>query len=715
MDYLSYGISKSEYEKIISLLGKEPSRIELALFSAMWSEHCSYKSSKKHLKKLFSKSPRVITGFGENAGVIDLYEGERVAFKMESHNHPSKIEPFHGSMTGVGGILRDIFAMNARPIALANYLCFGEKNYHLTKSLLKGVSRGIGGYGNCIGIPTVTGHTEFDPSYNENILVNAFALGVYGPNDKVMTSKNTEVGAWIVYVGAETGRDGIHGASMASESFSEDKENKQSTVQVGDPFYGKLIMEGCLEVMRSDLVLAAQDMGAAGLISSSFEMASKAELGMALNLDKVPLRDSTMTPEDILLSESQERMLLICSPDKYPSIKKTFENIHLPCVVIGEVIENCEVQLQWKGKQIACIDPRILTDKAPEYDRPYEHWSHSNKVDKKEQTCFKVPDANSHLLRILKSAQGCSKEFIYNQYDQRVGSSTARDCSFPIGVIRLPFSNRFLGIALGGRSHILKTDAALGGQDSIAYPTIQLACYGFESLAVTDCLNFGNPEKKEIMSEFVASVEGMSEACRAFKSPLISGNVSFYNEFSDQNIIPTTATGLVGLNPKTDGLLPMSYFQKKKEAIYLIYLHQSSVSGMSSQLLGENLCYEGELDLDKINKWLHHLICISNEKEIQSIRMVGKFGLSYTLSRMTIPKGIGAKISSSLDPFQERLYEIVMTADVSEKKIFENKLQQLSLDYIELGETGSSSLSYNKDIKLDVKDIKRSYFESLVE
>ena len=462
-----YQFSKEEFQRIVSLLGREPLSIEQALFSALWSEHCSYKSSKIHLKKLPNSSPRVVTSFGENAGVIDLGKGERVAFKMESHNHPSRIVPFHGAMTGVGGILRDIFTMNARPIALAHYLCFGDEKYPITLSLVDGVVRGIGGYGNCIGLPMVTGKTEFHSSYNENILVNALALGVYEPEDVVMTSQIKDVGALVVYVGSRTGRDGIHGASMASESFGEEKK-QQSTVQVGDPFFGKLLMEACLESMKKNLVLTAQDMGAAGLISSSFEMASKGNLGMVLHLDQVPLRDSTLNPEEILLSETQERMLLVCSPQKYPELEKVFNRWKLPIKVIGEVISQREMKLFWKNKELTSIDPHLLTEKAPEWNRPYNKWSFPHQTSQKEKTFSEVSHPKETLIQILNSPEGCSKRPLYSQYDQRVGVRTAWDCSDPMGIIQLP-SKRFLSIVLGGRPHLLEKDAFIGGSDSIFF------------------------------------------------------------------------------------------------------------------------------------------------------------------------------------------------------------------------------------------------------
>ncbi|MGE0528935.1 MAG: phosphoribosylformylglycinamidine synthase subunit PurL, partial [Bdellovibrionales bacterium] len=402
-----YRLSHAELELIEKLLGRRPQGIEWALFSALWSEHCSYKSSRLHLKKFAFKSARVVQGIGENAGVIDLGQGEKIAFKMESHNHPSYIEPYQGAATGVGGILRDIFTMGARPIALANYLCFGEPGAPRMSSLVEGVVSGIAGYGNCVGVPTITGQTEFHSSYNTNILVNALALGLFRGDDPVVTSSARGPGNWVVYVGAKTGRDGVHGASMASESFAEDSATKRPTVQIGDPFFEKLLIESCLEVMRKDLVVAIQDMGAAGLTSSSFEMAAKGGVGLRLELDKVPLRDTSVGPEEILLSESQERMLLVCEPKKFQAIQDVFHHWGLDACVLGEVTAGPEVELWWKGERLCRIDPKLLTENAPLYDRPYTLWEPKYKVRSVSESPV-LP-----LEKSLSSIQGTSRSWIY--------------------------------------------------------------------------------------------------------------------------------------------------------------------------------------------------------------------------------------------------------------------------------------------------------------
>ena len=694
-----YGLSLAEYEKIVSLLSREPLKIELSLFSALWSEHCSYKSSKIHLKKFSYKSNRVIASFGENAGVIDLGEGEKIAFKIESHNHPSRIEPFHGAMTGVGGILRDIFAMNARPIALANYLCFGDLNYPITKKLLEGVVQGIGGYGNSIGIPMVSGKTYFHSSYNENILVNALALGFYGPEDEVVSSSADCSGAYVVYVGARTGRDGIHGASMSSEAFSSTGESKQSTVQVGDPFYGKLLMEACLESMKRKLVLASQDMGAAGLISSSFEMASKGNCGMELYLDQVPLRDSTMNPEEILLSESQERMLLVCLSPNYSSLKKIFDKWGLECKKIGEVTKKRNMNLYWEEKLLTSIDPLLLTEKAPELKRPFKKWDFPNKSKNSSDTLSSVKEAGQALLSLLKSPEGFSKEFIYRQYDQRVGSKTAWDASFPMGIVELPYTKRFLGLALGGRPRLLECDAFEGAKDALIYPALKLSVRSFEPLSFTNCLNFSNPEKIDVMSQFNAVTEAMAETSQKLSIPIVSGNVSFYNESSEKGVIPTPAIACVGLKLKKDSSFPKPFFDQEGSSVYLIYLHQCF---FKNTLLSKDLSFSGNCDVSKVNTWMHKLISLSHSA--LEARVVGNLGLAFTLVQMSM-KGTGVFIDCGLDPFQERLYEVIFTSSKKNKRDFESRLKALDLSYLEIGETKKNHFSYSDKIQLPLKEI----------
>ena len=730
-----YRLNDEEYQSIETLLNHTPSRLELALFSALWSEHCSYKSSITHLKKLQFDSARVVSSMGENAGVIDLGEGEKVAFKVESHNHPSRIMPYHGAATGVGGILRDVFIMNARPIALANYLCFGDPSVQHTAELVDGVVRGIGGYGNCIGIPTITGATHFHSSYDENILVNALAIGYFGPTDRVMTSKATGSGNLLVYAGARTGRDGIHGASMASESFESDTQqvDNKTCVQIGDPFYGKLLMEACLEVMKKNLVVAAQDMGAAGIVSSSFEMISKGKMGMNLYLDKVPLRDSTMTAEDILLSESQERVLLLVAPEHYKSVEEIFKKWGLSVCVIGEIKKEQQVELFWGENSLLKIDPKYLTEKAPRYDRSFQKWRAKNKVTNKEQTVvygktIEKKNGAEVFMLLLQNINTATKRFIYDQYDQRVGAKTIKDCSFPIGVLRLPHSGRSLSLRMGGRPHIMRMDSFEGGKDAVYEPAIQLALRGFQPLAVTDGLNFGSPEKESIMSQFVACVEGMALASRSLGTPVVSGNVSFYNETKGEAISPTPAMGMVGLGQVikhsaelSDSVLPTNL--KAGTGIYLLSAHQLFYQGALSELsMGKekkSSVFYGSLDEKLCKDFVQGLFEISRKHPALSARVVGKFGLLYSLSRLLMGNLAGCfsaenvkgiKINTNYDPFQERLYEVVLVLKDEEVSLWEKYFTKRVGDKIKLEKLGELSdepfLCFNKEIRLSRTDLK---------
>lgn len=679
-----YRLNATEYQKINDLLGREPEGVEWALFSALWSEHCSYKSSRRHLKNFYSKSDRLVSGFGENAGVIDLGEGERVGFKMESHNHPSYIEPYQGAATGVGGILRDIFTMGARPMALANYLCFGKPTAKRMQTLVQGVVHGISGYGNCVGVPNISGQTEFHDSYDENILVNAFALGYFGEKDTLVTSQAKGVGNWVVYVGAKTGRDGIHGASMASESFegSADQpvdESKRPTIQIGDPFLEKLLIESCIEVINSNLVVAIQDMGAAGLTSSSFEMASKGGVGFDMYLDEVPLRDSTMTPEDILLSESQERMLLVCEPKKFEAIKEVFSRWNLEATKIGEVIKDRKVNLHWHGEVICSIDPDTLTENAPNYDREYaKDFKTTNLLDPKNfKTETQSNVSEDDVDQIFSSLQLAPKNWIFDQYDQRVGARTARDCSEPVGVVVLPESKRSLGIVLGCRPYVMRASGYLGAQDAIYYPALELALKGLEPLAVTDCLNFGNPEKKNVMTDFVATVEGMSEACESLKTPVISGNVSFYNETRGQNITPTPSTGIVGLGGSPDAL-PCSHFEQENDVIYLLSSTKKvSFSGKWAELKSKPHWISHALDVPSTAEFISGVLTIAQSGLIKASRVVGAFGILPTLVKMSTDK-LGAELDISASRcLQENLYEAIVVVSQADVGAFESSMLKL--------------------------------------
>lgn len=693
-----YRLSQGEYKRVCDLLGREPQGVEWALFSALWSEHCSYKSSRVHLKKFAFKSPRVLQAMGENAGVIDLGQGEKVAFKMESHNHPSYIEPYQGAATGVGGILRDIFTMGARPIALANYLCFGEPTAPRMQTLVEGVVSGISGYGNCVGVPTVTGQTEFHSSYNNNILVNALALGLVCGDEPIVTSPARGVGNWVVYVGAKTGRDGVHGASMASESFGADSASKRPTVQIGDPFFEKLLIESCLEVMQENLVVAIQDMGAAGLTSSSFEMAAKGGVGLRINLDQVPLRDSSVGPEEILLSESQERMLLICEPAKFEAVREVFHRWGLDAQVLGEVIKGPEIELLWNKEVICKIDPKLLTDHAPMYERPYNSWSPKRKVERLTSA------GTQSLTSRLESAEGTTREWIYRQYDQRVGGKTVRDCEDSVAIQRLP-SGRGLGLVLGCRPYIMRLDAQVGGYDSALYPALELSVKGFEPLALTDCLNFGNPEKPEIMTEFVTAVEALAEASRVLDAPVISGNVSFYNETSNGNVTSTPATGMVGLRANI-AKIPHSQFVTEGEEILLWRLPGVTLNASANEFVGE-------LDPESVERWLEEMRMLVNKGTVTSTRVAGKFGLGYTLYRMCTAQ-LGARVekgdwAGDLPPWQtESLYEVVLTGSAGLIKEVQAVAERTHSKVWRLGHVAKDQLILDKDV-MDLKTLHSTY------
>jgi phosphoribosylformylglycinamidine synthase II len=551
-----HGLSPEEYERVLHALGREPNLTELGIFSVMWSEHCSYKSSRVHLKKLPTTAPWVICGPGENAGVIDIGDGQAAIFKMESHNHPSYIEPYQGAATGVGGILRDVFTMGARPVANLNALRFGRPDHPRMRHLIAGVVAGIGGYGNCVGVPTVGGEVNFHPAYDGNILVNAMTVGV-ADTDKIFYSAASGVGNPIVYVGSKTGRDGIHGATMASADFSEGSEEKRPTVQVGDPFTEKLLIEACLELMASDAIVAIQDMGAAGLTSSSVEMASKGGVGIELDMNAVPVREQGMTPYEMMLSESQERMLMVLKPGREAEAEAIFRKWELDFAVIGTVTEagpdGGHMVLKWNGEVAADIPLAPLADEAPLYARPhlsrdeYRAWAQVKPLgDLPEST-----DIVADLLSLMASPDLASRRWIWEQYDQKVGGDTVQPPGGDAALVRVHGTDKALAITTDCTPRYCYADPYEGGRQAIAEAYRNLSAVGATPLAVTNCLNFANPQRSEIMAQIVFCLEGMSEACRALDFPIISGNVSLYNESKATGggsaILPTPAIGGVGL------------------------------------------------------------------------------------------------------------------------------------------------------------------------
>jgi len=541
-----HGLSEDEYQEVLKIMGREPNLTELGIFSVMWSEHCSYKSSKKWLKTLPTEQPWVICGPGENAGIIDIGDGDAIIFKMESHNHPSYIEPYQGAATGVGGILRDVFTMGARPIANMNALRFGEPDHPKTRHLVHGVVAGIGGYGNCIGVPTVGGECEFHPSYNGNILVNAMTVGL-AKADNIFYSAAAGVGNPVIYAGSKTGRDGIHGATMASAEFTEDSEEKRPTVQVGDPFTEKLLVEACLELMATDAIVAIQDMGAAGLTSSSFEMASKGGMGVEMNLDAVPQREENMTPYEMLLSESQERMLMVLKPGKEDLAEAIFRKWELDFAVVGKLTDTGHMVIRHKGEVVADlpIDPLALA--SPEYDRPWVKTPERPVVGAADIDSGK--DIINSLKALIGGPQLGSKRWIWEQYDHMVMGDTM-SVGRPGGdaaIVRVHGTEKAVSITSDCTPRYCYADPVQGGRQVVAEAWRNLTAVGSQPLAITDNMNFGNPERPEIMGQFVGCIEGMREACDTLEFPVVSGNVSLYNETNGQGILPTPTIGGVGL------------------------------------------------------------------------------------------------------------------------------------------------------------------------
>jgi phosphoribosylformylglycinamidine synthase subunit PurL len=639
----NHGLKLEEFDNIKKLLKRDPNLLELGIFSAMWNEHCSYKSSRIHLKKLPTKGKQVIQGPGENAGIIDIGDDDAIVFKIESHNHPSYIEPYQGAATGVGGILRDVFTMGARPIALLNSIHFGSPSHIKTKSLLNGVVSGIGGYGNCIGIPTVAGEIKFNETYNENILVNAMAVG-HVKKDKIFYSKAKGLNKSVVYVGSKTGRDGIHGASMASAEFDENSEEKKPTVQVGDPFTEKLLMEACLELMKDNSIISIQDMGAAGLTSSSVEMASKGLLGIELELDKVPCREENMTPYEMMLSESQERMLIILEDGKEKDAKKIFDKWDLDFVIIGKTTDTNNLTLKFKNKIEGEIPIEALATKAPIYNRKWVKKNPQKKeVELKNLKKIKIEDA---LIKILSSPNHSNKSWITSQYDQMVMCDTVQKSGSDAAVIRIHNKDKAVAVSVDSSANYCKSYPVIGGKQIVCENWRNLVAVGAKPLAITNCLNFGNPENPEIMGEFAECLEGISEACEFLNYPVVSGNVSFYNGTNKKNIYPTPVIGGVGLIKKLSNPINHNF---KKENSNLILIGKTFGHLEQSCFLKENY---------SINEGMPPQINLINEKNngdallklfdknlILSSHDVSSGGLIVALSEMSLNSEYGARVN----------------------------------------------------------------------
>ena len=564
-----HNLTDDEYKKIVEILGREPNLTELGMFSVMWSEHCSYKSSRVHLKKLPTTGPRVLQGPGENAGVVDIGDGLCVVFKMESHNHPSFIEPYQGAATGVGGILRDVFTMGARPIALLDSLRFGGLDTPKNRHLMKGVVAGIAGYGNCMGVPTVGGEIVFNDIYSLNPLVNVFCLGI-AKKDKIFLGTAAGVGNPVIYFGSKTGRDGIHGATMASDSFDDESEQKRPTVQVGDPFQEKLLLEACLELMAGDLLVGIQDMGAAGLTSSSCEMASRAGNGMELDLTHVPRREPGMTPYELMLSESQERMLMVAKAGKEDECIAICRKWDLDVAVVGTVTGDGILRVKDQGKVVAEIPAKSLADDGPRYERPYQPPAYQDMLTNLNYDILPdVKDANAALLLILESPTIASKRWVYHQYDHMVRTNTMVRPGSDAAVVRVKGTNKAVAMTVDCNSRYCMLHPYEGARIAVAEAARNLACSGAEPIGLTDCLNFGNPERPDIMWQFVLAIEGIKDACERLAVPVVSGNVSFYNETNGLSIYPTPMLGMVGLIEQADQAMTQWFKQDGDDIILL--------------------------------------------------------------------------------------------------------------------------------------------------
>jgi len=712
---IDHGLKKDEYKKICDLLKRVPNITELGIFSAMWNEHCSYKSSRFHLKNLPTKGKNVIQGPGENAGVIDIGDDDAIVFKIESHNHPSFIEPYQGAATGVGGIMRDVFTMGARPIANLNSIHFGSPQHKKTKNLLRGVVHGIGGYGNCMGVPTIAGQTSFDESYNGNILVNAMTLG-HVKKDKIFYSKAAGLGKPVIYVGSKTGRDGIHGASMASASFDDKIEEKKPTVQVGDPFTEKLLLEACLELMAGDSIIAIQDMGAAGLTSSSIEMASKGNLGIEINLSKVPCREANMSPYEIMLSESQERMLIVLENGKEEMAKKIFDKWNLDFAVIGQTTKSKKIELYFNEEKVADIPVNTLVENSPMYDRKWKKAKLPKriKVDKEQ---FKTLKVKNVLNKILSNPNVCSKEWIWQQYDHTVMGDTIQKPGGDAGVVRVHGTNKAVAASVDSSAVYCWAHPLSGGKQIVCESWRNLISVGAKPIAITNCLNFGSPENEENMGEFVECVQGLGEASAYLEFPVVSGNVSFYNQTKDIGIKPTPAIGGVGLIKDYQNMVTMDL----KEADNILLVIGKTEGHLDQSLFARDILNEKNGPPPEINLFNEKnngetILKLINKKFIKSAHDVSLGGIITALSKMCIKGKKGATLKKSnylINQFEylfgedQGRYIIEISKDDLENAT--KILQENSVHFDELGLVNEDNLIIDDKTKVSIDDLIKSH------
>jgi phosphoribosylformylglycinamidine synthase len=711
---IDHGLKKDEYAKICELLERTPNITELGIFSAMWNEHCSYKSSRLHLKKLPTKGKQVIQGPGENAGVVDIGDNDAIVFKIESHNHPSFIEPYQGAATGVGGIMRDVFTMGARPIANLNSIHFGSPQHKKTKNLLRGVVHGIGGYGNCMGVPTIAGQTNFDSSYNGNILVNAMTLGLV-KKDKIFYSKAAGLGKPVIYVGSKTGRDGIHGASMASASFDEKIEEKKPTVQVGDPFTEKLLLEACLELMAGDSIIAIQDMGAAGLTSSSIEMASKGNLGIEINLNKVPCRETKMTPYEIMLSESQERMLIVLENGKEDQAKKIFDKWNLDFAVIGKTTKSKKIELFFDNEQVADIPVNTLVENSPMYDRKWKKAKlpKKNKIKKEDLKNLKIIDV---LKKVLSHPNVCSKEWIWQQYDHTVMGDTIQKPGGDSGVVRVHGTDKAVAASVDSSAVYCWAHPLTGGKQVVCESFRNLISVGAKPVAITNCLNFGSPENEENMGEFVECVQGIGEAAEYLKFPVVSGNVSFYNQTKEEGIKPTPSIGGVGLIKDYNKMITMDF----KELDNIVLVIGKTEGHIDQSLFARNILDEKNGPPPEINLFNEKnngetLLKLIDAGYIKSAHDVSIGGIITAVSKMCIKgnKGINLKkpkylINEIEYYFAEDQGRYIIEVSKNSLKKVTDILGKNAVHFDELGTINEDQLFINEKTKVSIDELKTS-------
>jgi len=709
----SHGLKPDEYERILALIGRTPTFTELGIFSAMWNEHCSYKSSRIHLRKLPTSAPWVIQGPGENAGVIDIGDGEACIFKMESHNHPSYIEPYQGAATGVGGILRDVFTMGARPVACLNLLRFGAPEHARTRHLVAGVVAGIGGYGNSFGVPTVGGSTNFHTRYDGNILVNAMAVGIARANE-IFYARATGVGRPIVYLGSKTGRDGIHGATMASASFEADAEEKRPTVQVGDPFSEKLLLEACLEIMKKGCVIAIQDMGAAGLTSSAVEMGAKGNLGIELDLDKVPCREEGMSAYEMMLSESQERMLMVLDPVREEEAEDIFRKWGLDFAVIGKTTDTLRFVIRHKGEIKADLPIKELGDEAPLYDRP--HVATPKKPPLDAESIVPLASSAEALMRLVATPDLASKRWVWEQYDHLILGNTVLSPGGDAAVVRLGEGPKGLAMTTDVSQLYCEADPHEGGKQAVAEAWRNLTATGALPLAVTDNLNFGNPERPEIMGQFVGCVNGIGEACRALDFPIVSGNVSLYNETQGRGILPTPAIGGVGLVADVTKTASIP-FKAAGEDILLIG-ETSGWLGQSAwlrEICGREQGAPPPVDLAAERRNGDFLRGLIQAGRVRTAHDLAEGGLAVALAEMAMASGIGAKIEalpagpSHAVLFGEDQARYLLTAPPAEAAAVVAEAKAAGVPIARIGATGGATLDLPGEAPISVSELARAH------